>query len=273
MIGFANLYRTAALAGFALLAACAPAAPAREAGPAKVVSLNPCIDAILVEIAEPGQVLALSHYSRDAGSSSLPPETVRQYATTGGTVEEIVALQPDIVLASTFIAPATRNALERLGLRVETFGSPISVDESAEQVERIGRLIDAPDAAARLVAEMRSEPASHRQRQIATMLWQPGQIVPGGQTLIAQLLADHGFTNFSEAKGLSQADFVSLEAVLADPPELLLVAGDSVGQRHPALEALSDTTVERLDPKLLYCGGPTIPQANARLAEIREQFR
>ncbi|MBA4009253.1 MAG: iron ABC transporter substrate-binding protein, partial [Erythrobacter sp.] len=71
-------------------------------------------------------------------------------------------------------------------------------------------------------------------------------------------------------RGLRQADRVSLEAVLADPPQVLLVAGDAAGQRHPVLAGqLKATHIAAFDPSLIYCGGPTIPRARARLAEIR----
>ena len=59
----------------ALLAvACAPASPVtavRNNAPPSLAS-TPVFDAILVEVAAPDQVLALSHYSRDRGSSSIP---------------------------------------------------------------------------------------------------------------------------------------------------------------------------------------------------------
>ena len=105
---------------------------------------------------------------------------------------------------------------------------------------------------------------------IATLLWQPGEIVAGEATLIAELLRAEGFTNHAAARGLGQADHVSLEGLLADPPALVLVAGDAPGQRHPLLAgAMKATTIAPLDPALLYCGGPTIPKARARLREVR----
>jgi iron complex transport system substrate-binding protein len=70
--------------------------------------------------------------------------------------------------------------------------------------------------------------------------------------------------------GLGQADFAALETVLANPPELLLVAGDSAGQRHPLLAGLGATRIERLEPRLLYCGGRTIVDLGIRLDAIRQ---
>ena len=106
----------------------------------RIVSLNPCIDAILVEVAEPYQVLALSHYSRDPGSSSIESDVAARFEVTGGTVEEVLALDPDLVLAGGFLAPSTRLALERLNLQTETFGIAGTPEQSFEQIRRIAAL-------------------------------------------------------------------------------------------------------------------------------------
>lgn len=254
-----------------LAAGCAPAPTAREANERPtVVSLNPCIDAILVEVAAPDQVLALSHYSRDPGSSSIPQSIAARYGVTGGTAEEIIALQPDVVLASSFLPQPTRQALEQAGLRVETFGSPTSIAESVAQVRDVAAMVGNAAKGEALAKRIAAPAQASTGAAIATLLWQPGEIVAGETTLIAELLRAEGLTNHAAARGLGQADHVSLEALLADPPALVLVAGDAPGQRHPLLaDAMAMTAVAPLDPALLYCGGPTIPKARARLREVR----
>ncbi|QUL39317.1 ABC transporter substrate-binding protein [Erythrobacter sp. JK5] len=261
--------------GFAALslAGCAPGAPdeAEVSGKPTFVSLNPCLDALLVEVAEPGQILALSHYSIDPSASSIAVERARQIGITGGSAEEVLALEPDIVLASTFIAPSTRAAFERLGLRVETFDSPATVAESVEQVRRLAGLAGDVAAGEALVqAIARPAHGSQGRRAISTLLWQPGQIVPGETTLIGELLRESGFASHSAERGLHQGDYVALETLLVDPPELLLVAGSSAGQRHPMLARMRGTQVEPLDQRLLFCGGPTIIDVRRRLVEVRE---
>ena len=265
--------RLTLLAVALLCAACSPAAPAARGDPAHptIVSLNPCLDAILVEVAPPAQVLALSHYSRDAGSSSIPARVAARYGVTGGTAEEVIALRPDLVLASTFLPQPTRTALERAGLRVATFGSPATVAESAAQVREVAALAGRAGEGAALAARIAAIPGAPGPT-IDALLWQEGEIVAGEQTLIAELLRQEGFASHAAARGLRQADRVSLEAVLADPPQVLLVAGGAAGQRHPVLEGhLKGTHIAPFDPALIYCGGPTIPKARARLRAIRAE--
>ena len=111
--------------------------------------------------------------------------------------------------------------------------------------------------------------APNGEEPIEALLWQPGGIVAGEQALVSDLLARTGFANGASARGLSQADYVALEDVVAAPPDVLLVAGSAAGQTHPVLDRLPDMHRARFDTGLLYCGGPTIIRAADRLAAIR----
>lgn len=278
----AVMHRTSALLLLLMLlpGACAPARPAadRPARPT-VVSLNPCTDAILLEVADPEQVLAISHYSKDPAASSIDPDEAARFPATRGTVEEAVALAPDLVIGSSFIDPASRAAYARLGLRLETFGSPVAVKDSREQVRRIAALVGHPQRGEALVARIDAAltaalPAPGR-RPVDTVLWQSGGMVAGEQTLIADLLRRTGFT--LARRGFAQGDRPGLERLLADPPGVLLVAGEggleNLALGHPVLERLAGTARVAFDQRLLFCGGPTIVRAAERLARIREQAR
>ena len=257
-----------------LLAGCAgsdAAGPAPKARPT-IVSLNPCTDAILAEVTAPGQLLAISHYSKDPQASSMEPAVAARFEATGGTVEEVLALDPDLVVASSFIAPATRAALEDLGIEVATFGGVAMVEDSTKQVHELARLAGDPAAGERLVARMETAlaEASTPGPVVEAALWQPGGIVPGEASLISDLLRRTGFSSYGAARGMAQADFLSLENILADPPQVLLVAGSELGQRHPVLDELPQLRREAFDTRLIYCGGPTIIRAAQRLAAIRK---
>ena len=268
------MIRVLAVAVLALGGCSAPEptpAPAPKTRPT-IVSLNPCADAILAEVTAPGQLLAISHYSKDPRASSMQPGDAARYEATGGTVEEVLALDPDVVLAGSFIAPATRAALADLGIRVETVGSVGSVADSIAQVRHLAALTGDKAAGEALVARIEKAARPSAETPVDTVLWQSGGIVPGEATLVSELLARAGLANGAANRGLGQADYLSLEAVLADPPDLLLVAGSERGQGHPALAALPDTRIARLDPNLVYCGGPTIPRAMARLRALRQSL-
>ncbi len=238
-----------------------------------IVSLNPCADAILAEVASPGQILALSHYSADPRATSMDPAKARHYAATRGTLEEVLAFHPDVVVDSTFVPPATAAAYQRLGLRLETLGIASTVEESRAQIRQLAALAGNPAKGEVLIRRIETALAQAAPPpgtpMLPALVWEPGGIVPGDSTLIADLLRRTGFANFAAARGLGQADQLPLERVLADPPRVILVAGSDRALSHPALAHLTGTSRAPLDPRLLYCAGPTIIPAARRLAQVR----
>ena len=236
-----------------------------------IVSLNPCTDAILAEVAAPHQLLAISHYSHSPQSSSMDVATARTFAATGGTVEEVLALSPDVVVAGSFLAPSTHQAFTDLGIRVETFGIAATVEESKAQIAQLADLVGHPakgDALNTSIDRALAETSVGDAETLGAVLWQPSGIVPGEGALVSQLMRHTGFTSHSVERGLEQADFLSLEQMLVDPPDVLLLAGQERSQQHPALDRI-DTHKAAFDTKLLYCGGPTIIRAVERLKAIR----
>jgi iron complex transport system substrate-binding protein len=255
-----------------LLLGCVDVEPVERSTPPTIVSLNPCTDAILADVAEPDQLLAISHYSHDPRASSMPVAEARRYRVTGGTVEEVLALDPDLVVAGSFLDPPTVQAFRRLGIRVETVGIASSVEESEAQVRRLAILSGNEARGEALVARIERSLAAARRHgpAVSALVWQEGGLVPGPDTLVAQLLANSGFTSHSAARGLGQGAYLPLEHVLADPPQVVIAAGGERMLHHPALRHLAAVRHETLDPALLFCGGPTIPRLAARLAELRD---
>ena len=264
-----------------LLAGCAqPNAPAAVAHP-RIVSLNLCADEILAEVAAPGQLLALSHYSHDPRISSMTRAQARLFRTTDGTVEEIVALAPDVVVGDRFTPPATRAALTRLGMRFAETPIASDVAGSVAQVRALARLAGRRAAGEALIARIErglaaaSPPSGFARRSV--LVWQGGGLVAGDESLIAELLSRSGFRPAAATRGLGQGAILPLEAMIADPPQVVLTTGDARAEgdralRHPALERLRGVSRAELDTRLLFCGGPTIPRTAARLAQIRREL-
>ena len=261
------------------LTACA-AAPAREAAPGTIVSLNPCTDAILAEVADPAQILGLSSYSSDPAASSMDVAKARRFRAVSGSVEEVATLRPALVIGSTFTAPAARSAFARMELRFAEFGVASTVEQSKAQVREIAALAGHPERGDLLNAQIDAalaQAAPPAGPLVPAIVWQSGGMVPGQGTLIADLLGRTGFTNAAALRGMQQADLLPLEQMLAAPPRVIFTAGNPLANEdrmlaHPALRALTGTLRTPLNPALLWCGGPSIPRTVARLAQVRRSF-
>ncbi|WP_448661474.1 ABC transporter substrate-binding protein [Sphingomonas sp. CJ20] len=264
-----------------LLGGCGAAASGSDApGGPRVVSINPCVDAVLMHVADPAQIAGISHYSQDPDATSIDLALARRFKATSGTAEEVVALRPDLVIAGAHVAPATIAALKRMHIKLIQLPVPDSIAESTEQVRTIASAMGHADRGEALVgaidrAVTRAQVAGAA--PVPALIWQSGGLVPGAKTLPDELLRVSGFSNLSAAYGLKRWDVLPLEYLVARPPRVLLSVGDAgQGDRmlsHPVLKRLHANIAVRAYPeRLMHCGGPTIIDATARLAAIRSSL-
>jgi iron complex transport system substrate-binding protein len=276
----AGLTRRVAVAT-GLAASLASGAASARALP-RVISLNPCLDAILVHVADRTQIAALSHYARDPQQSSIAA-IARTYPITYESAEEVIALRPEVVLTAAHSSPATRAALKRLGIHAELFKVPNSWADNQVQIRRIAALCGHPERGEALIARIETAQAAPRAgtRQITALVFQPNGFAAGHGTLVDEMMRRAGFVNVAERYGLRKWGNVSLEHLLDDPPEVLL-AGQSAPNaptwaerilNHPALTRVAPRMSRAVFPeRLLYCGGPALIDTAAVLATARRQI-
>ena len=272
----------ALLGGVALVLLMVAGAPASASPPRRIVSLNPCLDAILLEVADPGQIAALSHYSRDPSQSAIA-DVARHFPFTWGSAEEIVALKPDMVLTSGMGAMTVAGVLPRLNIRQANFTVPASVEESLAQVRRVAALAGHPDRGAALAARIRAALAAARPRpgepRLGALTYEYHGLASGPGTLVNELMRRTGFENLATRYGLKRTGDVPLETLIADPPQVLLAGRLYPGEpawadrvlTHPVLRSLTPRMKRESFPEqLMFCGGPSIIPAAAALARARE---
>ncbi len=266
--------------GGAALAALALASSA-AAAPQRIVSLNPCLDVILVRVADRAQIAGLSRWSRDPQTSTVAA-LARTYPAVDVSAEAVVARRADLVLASSYAPQGLAGALARLRTPMESFAVPATVAESEAQVRRVAALAGHPERGEALVREIERALASAAPPPGApvrtALLFEAGGFTTGPGTLMEDLMRRAGLANKAHAYGYGASREVELERVVADPPDVLLVGEGGRGspsraQRlmaHPALAALARRIARAEFPaSLTYCGGPVIAPAVAALAEAR----
>lgn len=258
-------------------------ASAAAAAPRRVVSLGACLDPILMSVADRDQIAAVSHFARDPRISVLAVEA-QSLPYTHETAEEVVALKPDLVIASQRTALQARTTLKRLGYRVEAFEVPESVQASLDQVSRLARLVGHEDRGRAMVArieralaEAAPPPGAPR---LPALIYQHAGLAAGKHTLVSEMMERCGLENVAARYGLKKWGNVSLERLLTDPPRVLLLGEPPPGApvssdrivMHPALASL-EPRMHRINfpPRLLYCGGPTLIQTAALLANARRE--
>jgi len=248
--------------------------------------MNVCTDQLLLTLADPGQILGLSRYSRDR-MQSWGVEDARRYRMLSGAAEDILALKPDVVAASLFDKRATRELLKAKGLHLAEFGVPRSLDEVKDQIREMGEIVRHPERAAAEIEKLDAAIARARQAvahkgyrvlPLSRRGW-----VSGSESLLSSLLTEAGLFNAAGELGVAFGGFASLESIVNLKPDFIVVsdAGDTAEDDgrafllHPALERFYPPSKRIVIPdRLTVCGGVMLADAlDLLIAELERVER
>ena len=248
-------------------------------GPAeRIVSLAPGITET---------VFALGYGDRLVGRTSYcdyPPETGG--IPVAGTLSEpdievVLAMDPDLVVASTHFTEESLRLLESVGLTVAVLKGERSFDGIYDGVIRpLSHLLGDPEAGERLVAAMESTvedaraKAARRQRSPTVYyvvgFGEGGDWTAGGGTFIGRMIALAGGENIAEdVDGWSY----SLEALVAGNPDVILVPERFVDRFvvtpiYADLRAVREGHVYGVDEDAFSREGPRIAEAFVSLVDV-----
>ncbi|MGI4881526.1 MAG: ABC transporter substrate-binding protein [Janthinobacterium lividum] len=256
-----------ALPCLALLAALMPLVAARAVKvPHRVVSLNLCADQYLLAVADRSQIAALTRFARDRSMSEAAAAAAR-LPYSGGRAEELLALQPDLVLAAPYQAAATAALL---GTAVVSVPEANDVAQIAQNLVTVGRAVGHVERAQILIAKMSRElSGTGPGRGRVGAYYQRQGYLTGGGTLVDDLMRRAGLVNLATRLHRPSLSRLSLESVIAERPDFLILTRDPRhGDRgsdmldHPALAAAVPASRRLyLDEALIICGGPAYPAA------------
>lgn len=273
------------LAALLALSFPAPAALAAGDAPRRVVSMNLCTDQIAMLVAAPGQLVSVSYLAARQDVSLMSGQTAG-LALNHGLAEEILRLDPDLVIAGTYTRRATVNLLRRLGRRVEEFAPANSFADIRENVRRMGDLLGRKGQAARLIAAFDAEAgalAAAPPDEDAPVLGSFGanSYTTGGGTLENEIVGAAGLRHLGEELEITGTTRLPLEALVLADPDYVLLWERSLGDpsraaeilRHPVLDArFGGERRVSADSRAWICGTPLTLEAVAKLrAEIGGQ--
>ncbi|NPA31097.1 MAG: ABC transporter substrate-binding protein [Chloroflexi bacterium] len=255
--------------------------------PQRIVSLAPSITESLFAIGAGEQVVG-----RDA-NSTYPPE-VAEITDIGSLwqalpLENILALEPDLVIAAETVAPEQVQQMQDAGLTVFWLANPKDFDGLYRNLRVLAQLTGHEDEAEALIAELQERVDTvtaitadipDEERPVvfyeldATDPAAPWTSGPG--TFIDTAITLAGGRNAGADLEGEWAQ-MSLEALLAVNPDIIILADapygvtpESVAQREGwgALKAVQEGRVYPFDPYLLSVPGPRLVQGLETLAVL-----
>lgn len=208
------------------------AAAALLAGPPqRVISQTVGTDDLLLALAAPGQIAALSHLARDERYSPSFKEARKVPCLINGEAEDILRHQPDLVLAATYTQPEVLHLLRRAKVDILLIAKFETLEDLYANTRRIGKALGRTQRAEELIVQWRKRVEALRQRLQDV---QPVRVLAvglypftAGAGTTFQDLCDHaGALNVAAEAGLKGHAPTPGEQVLSWRTEVLVAPGE-----------------------------------------------
>jgi len=258
----------AALSGLALASV--------EASPPRVVSLDFCADQFVLALSDRTDILAVSPSADDAHSALR--ERADGIPQLRATAEDVLALQPDLIVRSYGGDARTLAFFQRLGLRVHHIGFAGDFDGIRIAVRETAGALGQADRGAALIATMDAQLAAAPSRNGPAALYlTPAGATTGSGTLIDATLSAAGLANATPGAGWRS---LPLEQIAQQSPDLVVTAffndrsappdGWAVAS-HPVFQRLINETPRLdIDGAQISCGAWMLAEAAADLRAAAE---
>lgn len=217
------------------LAACLTA----RAEAVRVVSQTVGTDELLLAVAAPAQIAALSHLARDPVFSGVAREAAAYSAIGHGDAETILRFRPTLVLFSDYSRAELVEQVRRAGVAVLVFDRYLTLEDAYANLRRLAAALDDPAAAARaeaVVADCRARLARLQARlagatPVRVIAPSTYGVIAGAGTTFQDICDHAGAENLATTLGHLQGhDTPPGEAMLRWPIEVVVLGGSDVDE-------------------------------------------
>jgi iron complex transport system substrate-binding protein len=239
----------------------------------RIVSLDFCSDQYVLKLANRRDILALS---KDATSDfSYMRKEAKGMPTVRSTAEDVLALEPDLIVRSYGGGPNAKAFFERAGLKVHQIASSEDFDDLRETLRDAAVALGQAARGDALVADFdRRLSAIKPATGVSALYMTPSGMTTGPGSMIDLMMTRAGLTNFETQKGWNP---LPLEGLTIAKPDMAVTAffqGNALGRdtwssaRHPvAINIMRQLPVAALDGSTISCGGWFAMDAVEALAE------
>lgn len=239
--------------------------------PERIVSLAPSVTETLFALGLSDRIVGVTSYC------DYPPEAKLKEKigdTMRPSIERIVALKPDLVIASTAsqLEQFVRN-LDQVGIPIYV-SNPQNIDGVLSSIERIGEVTDATMRARELTEDLRRRINTVERRvagaarpRVFLILGREPLITAGGSSFINDIVARAGGQSISANEKADYPQY-SLETVVAQQPEVILIQDGErqLPDRLRQTPAARTSRVYHIEDGLLLRPGPRIVDGLEQMA-------
>ena len=207
----------------------------QAARPQRVVSQSVGTDELLLALADPDQIAALSHLAGDRRFSPVAAEAARFPTIRESSVESVLRHRPDLVLAASYTQPETLALLRRTGVRMVVLSRFDTLGDVYANLRTLGRELGQEARAEALILRCQERSAAlaarlagvRKVRVLGASIY---PFTPGIATTFQDICDHAGALNVAAEAGLRGHAPTPSERLLLWQAEVLVATGDGSTQ-------------------------------------------
>ena len=277
------LLRLCLLALIAALAGAGAAQAADAAGkPRRIVSINMCMDELVLRLADRDAIASVTWLSQDPRNANMA-DAARGLPANNGLAEEALTYHPDLVLAGPFTERSTVALLNEVGAPLVEFDVPETFDDVRRQIREVAAVLGETERGEALVAEIDRRLAGisldPSRPPLRAIILRPNGFTVGPGSLVDEILRRAGMANLAAGLDIGAYQQIPLERLALLDADVLIVDSEIVGAPSLATEALDHPIVAELShsmkvvslpSRLWTCAGPALVDAIQRLVDATD---
>lgn len=192
----------------------------------KAVSLDYCADQFMLSLADTDQIMALSLAAIQ--EHSFYREKARGLPLFRATSEEVLYMEPDVVIRN-WGGFNMLSLLEKANIPVTSAEYGTGPEILYQNMRRIGLALDQTNRAEQMIrdhqlrlSELKKRVASSPARALRAAYIAPGGITAGENTFVNGIIKMAGLSSMSEELGLVGWQALPLEALVQNPPDIII---------------------------------------------------
>jgi iron complex transport system substrate-binding protein len=199
--------------------------------PARVVSQTVGTDELLLAVAEPAQIAALSHLSRDPEFTAVAVEAGAYPQIRPGDAESILRFKPTLVLVSSYSRPELVAQLRRSGTKVVNLDRFNSLEDAYANLRLLAKELGTEAKAEALIARCQARVADLAKRlagvaPVRVLAPSTYGFIAGRNTTFDDLCRHAGALNVAAEAGLVEHAPTPGEVVLTWKVDCLVLSGE-----------------------------------------------
>lgn len=236
--------------------------------PQRIASLSIGTDEVLVHLVAPERIAALTYLADDPEISNITAQAQSIATKVRANPEQLIALQPDLLLVPDWQPQELIDTLRQAGLPVYMYHAPNTIEQIKQMIGELSRVVGEEAAGQQLIAGMDSELAAVRQQvdrvapdnRLIVLQFSLLGATGGTGSLFDDICKYAGVRNGGSIAGLGKFDLMSQEQMIKVNPDVLIMPmWDSTGRNNigqyrekvrsdPGLQSVKAVKNDRLIP-------------------------